>query len=38
MWDIAMIALGITFFVIAIAYVHGCDLLSPKHPHGEAGK
>jgi hypothetical protein len=38
MWDISMIAIGIAFFAIAIAYVQGCDLLSPKNPNREAGK
>jgi hypothetical protein len=38
MWDISMIAIGIAFFIIAIAYVKGCDRLSPKNPHGEATK
>jgi hypothetical protein len=28
MWDAGMIAMGVTFFAIAIAYVRGCDLLS----------
>jgi hypothetical protein len=38
MWDISMIAIGIAFFTIAIAYVKGCDQLSPKKQHGEAAK
>ncbi len=38
MWDISMIAIGIAFFAIAIAYVRGCDLLSPKNQHGEIAK
>jgi hypothetical protein len=38
MWDISMIAIGIAFFAIAIAYVQGCDLLSPKKHPGEAAK
>jgi hypothetical protein len=28
MWDAGMIAIGVAFFAIAIAYVKGCDLLS----------
>ena len=27
MWDIGMLAIGVTFFAIAIAYVKGCELL-----------
>jgi hypothetical protein len=38
MWDISMIAIGIAFFAVAIAYVKGCDLLSHKNQHGEAAK
>jgi hypothetical protein len=38
MWDISMIAMGIAFFVIAFAYVKGCDLLSHKNQHGKAAK
>ena len=38
MWDISMIAIGLAFFAIAIAYVKGCDLLSRKNQHWEAAK
>jgi hypothetical protein len=38
MWDISMIAIGIAFFAIAIAYVRGCDLLSHKNQPREAAK
>jgi hypothetical protein len=38
MWDISMIAIGIAFFAIAIAYVRGCDQLSHKNQPGEAAK
>jgi hypothetical protein len=27
MWDIGMLAIGVAFFAIAIAYVKGCELL-----------
>jgi hypothetical protein len=27
MWDIGMLAIGVAFFVIAILYVKGCELL-----------
>ena len=30
MWDIGMLAIGVAFFVIAIAYVKGCNLLVKK--------
>lgn len=33
MWDIGMLAIGVAFFAIAIAYVKGCNLLV-KHPEG----
>lgn len=32
MWDIGMLAIGVAFFAIAIAYVRGCDLLGRKEP------
>lgn len=27
MWDIGMVAMGAAFFVIAVGYVKGCELL-----------
>jgi len=33
MWDITMIAMGLFFFAIAIAYVKGCALLSKTSQH-----
>jgi hypothetical protein len=38
MWDISMIAIGLAFFAIAIAYVRGCDRLRPQSQHKEAAK
>ena len=35
MWDVGVLAIGVGFFVIAIAYVKGCELLvknSTKEP------
>jgi hypothetical protein len=28
MWDLGMLAIGVFFFVVAIAYVKGCERLS----------
>lgn len=30
MWDIGMLAIGVAFFAIAIAYVKGCESLVKK--------
>lgn len=30
MWDFGMLAIGVAFFAIAIAYVNGCELLVKK--------
>jgi hypothetical protein len=32
MWDIGMIVMGVAFFVIAVLYVKGCELLVKKEP------
>lgn len=32
MWDLGMLAIGVAFFGIAIAYVKGCELLAKKEP------